>query len=125
MPSFPESVTAAWDNREEPYVFSTVDKKGNPNSIYVTCAKLNDNKIVIADNKFQKTRQNLLNGSSGSFLFITKEGKSFQIKGTLEYQKSGKLYDEMKQGWLAPKYPGNAATVLHVEEVYSGAEKLL
>jgi predicted pyridoxine 5'-phosphate oxidase superfamily flavin-nucleotide-binding protein len=125
MPSLPETVKTAWENRADHYIFSTVDEKGLPNAIYVTCVKLYDDKIVIADNKFQKTRQNILNGSKGSLLFITKEKKSFQVKGTLEYHNSGKLYDEMKKGWLAAKYPGNAATVLYAEEAYSGAEKLL
>jgi hypothetical protein len=42
----------------------------------------------------------------------------------LEYLTEGKIFDEMKNGWLDKKHPGHAATVIHIEEVYSGAEKL-
>jgi len=125
MPSLPESMNTAWENRQKPFIFTTVNANGTPNSIYVTCVKWYDDKIVVADNKFKKTKSNIISGSKGAFLFITKEGKSFQIKGKLDYQKSGELYDDMKNGWLEAKYPGNAATVLYVEEAYSGAEKLL
>ncbi len=63
------------------------------------------------------------NGSYGSILFITEDHKSFQIKGTISYHTTGKVYDEMK-GWLDPKYPGHAAAVLEVEKVYQGADRL-
>lgn len=127
MALLPDSVKAAWEKRAEPFVFTTVDKNGMPNSIYVVCVNWYDDKIVIADNKFQKTKENLKSGSKGTLLFITNEekAKAYQVKGSLEYQESGALYDEMKKGWLDPKFPGNGATVLNVEEVYSGAEKLL
>ena len=46
------------------------------------------------------------------------------MKGSLEYQTSGQVFDEMKNGWLDKKYPGHAAVVFRIEEVYSGAEKL-
>jgi len=29
------------------------------------------------------------------------------------------------KAWLDPKYPGHGAAVLHVEEVYNGATRLL
>jgi predicted pyridoxine 5'-phosphate oxidase superfamily flavin-nucleotide-binding protein len=125
MQSLPESVRKAWDNRKEPNIFTTVSEDNMPNAIYVTCVKWYNDMIVIADNKFHKTRRNIKSGSKGTLLFITKEGKSFQVKGRLEYQESGKLYDDMKNGWLEARYAGNAATVLYAEEVYSGAEKLL
>jgi len=57
-------------------------------------------------------------------LFVAGENKAYRIKGSLEYHVSGEIYDDMKQ-WREPKYPGNAACVLRVEEVYSGAKKLL
>ncbi len=127
MASLPDNVKKAWEKRAEPFVFTTVDENGMPNSIYVVCVKWYDDKIVIADNKFQKTKQNIHAGCKGTLLFITKEekAKAYQVKGSLEYQQSGALYDEMKQEWLDSKFPGNGATVLNVEEVYSGAEKLL
>ena len=79
--------------------------------------------VVVADNYFHKTRANIAAGSQGSLLFITKEGKSYQLKGRFEYHISGPLYDAMKR-WNPVKYPGVAATVLRVAEVFCGAERL-
>lgn len=124
MVALPENVIQAWDDREGPVILTTVDKDGLPNSIYATCVGIfSEHKWVVADNYFQKTRANILSGSRGAILFMTKDGKAFQAKGTIEYHKNGEIYDHMKS-WLDPKFPGHAAAVLKVEEVYSGAEKL-
>jgi len=125
MPNLPKIVSEAWEKREEAIVFSTADESGIPNSIYATCvSKADESTIVIADNYFDKTRKNIRAGSRGSVLFITKEGKSFQIKGHIEYHLEGDLFNAMKQ-WNPAEHPGHAAAALKVEEVYSGAEKLL
>jgi len=124
MALLPEIVGQAWENREGPTVFATVDAAGNPNVIYVTCVrKVSEEMFVVADNFFYKTKANILSGSKGSLLFITKEGKSFQVKGSIEYHIEGAVFENMKQ-WNPAKLPGHAATVLKVERVYSGAEEL-
>lgn len=124
MSALSNDVSQAWDEHEGPVVFTTVDTTGKPNSIYATCVrKWSAEKLVVADNYFSKTRANILAGSRGSILFITGEGKAFQVKGTIGYEKEGEIFDDMK-GWLEPRFPGHAAAVLSVEEVYSGAEKL-
>lgn len=124
MAVLPELVMQAWEKREGPIVFTTVDTKGIPNTIYATCVSLyNPETIVIADNRFKKTRNNIFNGSKGSILFLTDEKKSFQIKGSIEYHKTGSIYDDMKR-WNPARLPGHAAVAFKVEEVYSGAEKL-
>jgi predicted pyridoxine 5'-phosphate oxidase superfamily flavin-nucleotide-binding protein len=121
----PEIAVQGWENREGPVVLTTVDSNGIPNSIYVTCVKkIADDRIVVADNKMHKTQANIMAGSPASVLFITKEKKAFQLKGSTSYQTNGKIFDEMKNGWLDKKYPGHAAVVIDVEEIYSGAEKL-
>jgi len=121
----PEIVLQGWENREGPFVLTTVDPNGTPNSIYVTCVnKTADGQIVVADNKMLKTQANIKAGSPVSLLFLTKERKAFQLKGSASYQTSGKIYDEMKNGWLDKKFPGRAAVVIDVKEVFSGAEKL-
>ena len=125
MPKLPDLVNEQWDNREGPIVLTTVDKDGTPNAIYAGCIrKLDDGRILVVDNYFDKTRRNIRSGSKGAVLFITKERKSFQIKGTVEYHKDDAVYDGMKS-WVDPKYPAHAAAVVNVEEVYSGAEQLL
>jgi predicted pyridoxine 5'-phosphate oxidase superfamily flavin-nucleotide-binding protein len=96
-----------------------------PNSIYATCASnFGEDKLVIADNYFNKTRVNLINGTKGSLLFMTSEGKAVQVKGSMSCVTEGEIFDDMKC-WNPEKHPGHAAAVLTVEEAYSGAEKLI
>jgi len=125
MSALPEEVSKAWENRKGPIILSTVNKNGIPNSIYATCvSKYSEDTLVIANNYFSKTLKNIEDNSKGSILFITKEDKSYQVKGSIEYHKDGPVFEDMKK-WNPKKHPGHAATALKVEEVYSGAEKLL
>ncbi len=121
----PNEYIKAWNDRHGPVVFATVDKKALPNAIYASCVKLyEEGRIVIADNHFDKTRANIRSGSKGAVLFISTENDSFQVKGTIEYHTEGRFYNEMKK-WLDPKFPGHAAAVINIEEIYSGSRKLL
>ena len=120
----PQEVIQAWEDRNGPVVFTTVDGNGVPNSIYATCVgRFDESVLVIADNYFDKTRSNIKNGSRGSVLFMTNGNKAYQVKGTIEYHAEGELFDFMKS-WNPEKHPGHAAAVLRVEEVFSGAKKL-
>lgn len=125
MVKIPEVVSQAWINRSGPVVLTTVSEQGMPNSIYATCvSQYDEGTIVVADNYFDKTRQNILAGGKGSVLFITGEGTAYQLKGTISYHQQGAIYDDMKQ-WNPSKHPGHAAAALTVEEVYSGAKRLV
>jgi len=121
----PQKVQEAWENKKGPVIFSTVDNDSRPNAIYATCVSLyEDEYIVVADNYFDKTRTNILNGSSGSVLFMSDQDQAFQIKGKIEYIREGEIYDDMKK-WNPEKHPGHAAAALKIEEIYSGAEKII
>ncbi len=125
MKSLPEKVSKAWELRKNAVVFSTVDVNGVPNSIYVkSVSKYNDSHFVIADNYFDKTRKNILSGSKACILFITDEGKSYQLKGSVSYLQSGDIFNDMKK-WNSTQHPGHAAVCLEVQEVYSGSEKIV
>ena len=125
MAVLPERVRKAWDDRQRAVVLTTVNPQGMPNSIYVASVSIfDDETLVVADNYFNKTRENILSGSKGALLFLTKNGESYQIKGSLTYCREGEIFDDMKR-WNPTKHPGHAATALHVEEVYSGGERLL
>ena len=125
MKKLPEIASKAWDDRQDAIVFSTVSADGSPNSIYATCvSKRNENSIVVANNFFKKTMENIRSGSTGSILFITKDNKSYQIKGKIDYFTEGEIFDEMKK-WNPARLPGHGAAVITFEEVYAGAERLL
>jgi len=125
MPQLPEAVRTAWEKRNGPAILATVNEESMPNTIYVTCVALyDDSTVLIAENYFDKTRRNILAGSKGSFLFMTEDRKTYQIKGTISRHTSGPIFDHMKS-WNPEKHPGHAAAALTVEEVYSGAERLL
>jgi len=123
MAALPDIVTESWKDRQGPAVLTTVDKNGVPNSVYVNSVRIfSEDKIVIADNYFHKTRQNILAGSKGSLLFITHKVKAYQIKGSIEYHESGEIYDFMKS-WNPSKHPGHAAAALIVEDRIPGGRE--
>jgi hypothetical protein len=126
MPTLPEVVIEAWKDRDGPIVLTTVDENGVPNAIYASCVSRydDDETFIIADNYFDKTKKNIFSGSVGSLLFITKERKSYQIKGELEYYTEGEYYQDMKR-WNNEGLPGHAAAVIRVQDVYKGATKLV
>ncbi len=125
MNKLPEIVSEAWQNKQDAIVFSTVNADGTPNSIYVTCVSMyNETQVLVANNFFSKTLENIQAGSKGSILFITKEDKSFQLKGMLSYFTEGELFDDMKK-WNPTRLPGHGVAVLEIQEVFAGAQKLL
>lgn len=125
MPILPENVRRDWEDRQTPAVLATVGADGVPNVIYVTCInRFGEDRIVIADNYFHKTRANILSGSKGALLFRSKSGTCYQIKGHFEYLHEGPVFDDMKL-WNLPGKPGKAAAALVIEEIFTGAERLL
>ncbi len=125
MAALPQQVIEAWEQHTGPVVLTTVSATGIPNSIYATCVgRFDAERIVVADNYFDKTRANIKAGSYGSLLFIVGDDSAYQIKGRLEYHTSGPVFDDMKS-WNPEKHPGHAAVAIVAEEVYSGAERLL
>ena len=125
MAKLTQRVCRAWENREEKLVFATVDRGGKPNVVWVSCVRLiDDERLLIVNNYFHKTLENILSGSTGSLLFITPEREAYQIKGTLSYHVDGDEYADMKK-WLDPKFAGIGAIILTVTEIYAGVEKVV
>ena len=125
MTKIPEIVKTSWNHRKGPIVFATVDQNGNANVIYATCVTMYDDQtVVIANNYFSKTIQNIHSGSRGSVLFISEDGYAIQLKGSITYYQDGPIFDDMKK-WNPEKHPGLGAAALNIEEIYNGAEKLL
>ncbi len=123
MIKIPEEVLNAWKKRQGPVVLTTISKQGIPNSIYATCAELFDgNKVLVANNKFYKTYNNILECENAVILFITDDMKAYQFKGTISYKTEGKEFDDMKK-WNPPHLAGKGVAIFDVQEIYAGAEK--
>ncbi|QZE15909.1 pyridoxamine 5'-phosphate oxidase family protein [Halosquirtibacter laminarini] len=120
----PEIIKEEWLNKQAAIVLTTISKTGIPNSIYATqVALFGENKVLIANNKFQKTLENINSCSEATLLFITKNNKSYQLKGTISYKTEGAEFDDMK-GWNRSDLPGFGVAVIEVKEIYSGAKKI-
>lgn len=125
MPTLTPEAHDAWLNRERRMVLTTTDANNVPNAIWILCAELiDDDKFVIANNSMHKTLENIKNGGTASLLYIAPEREAYQVKGTIEHHLSGPVYDSMKS-WLNPNYPGKSAVLLHIEEVYYGADRVV
>lgn len=124
MANLTDEFKAAWDNIQAAAAFTTVDKDGNPNTIWVKAMKIiADDKIAISDNYFDKTRANIKSGSKASFLIIDDKRNNFQVKGSIDYHTDGDVYADMKK-WNREDLPGVAVAVLNVEEIWSGSKKI-
>jgi len=124
LASLPTSVREMCDDRDGPVILATVRPEGLPNITHVGCVgALGEDRLVVADNYFDKRRKNLLNGGKASLLFRCKKGKAYQAKGTREYHQSGEIFDHMKT-CNPSRHPGHGAAALRIEEVYSGAETI-
>lgn len=125
MAKIPPAILEAWQDREGPIVVTTVGTDGLPNAIYATCVSTHgDTALLVANNYFKKTMANIAAGSKASVLFLTKAGKSYQVKGSVAYHTQGPVYEEMKR-WNPPEHPGHGAAMVEVEAVFSGAEQLV
>ncbi len=123
MTAIPKEVKDAIE-REKTFVLTTADKASVPNAAYIAYLKtVEDDKILIADNYFDKTRKNLNVNNKVSIIMLDEQKGSYQIKGTAQCLTEGKYFDEMKE-WVDPKHPAVQAVVVTVEEVYNGSKRL-
>ena len=126
MVCLPEAVREAWEDRDGPVILATVNPDTAPNIIYASCVgAFGDDRLVVADNFFDKTRKNLLSGSKGSILFRCKKGKAYQVKGEFQrFETSGETYDKFAK-YVKEKLglDVNNAAIIKVAEVFSGGGK--
>ncbi len=128
MAKLPQEVKDAWSNREGWFVLSTVSADGEPNAAWMGAVKrLDDERVAIIDNYFNKTRANIQAGSRGSLLMLSADRKPYQIKGRIEYVTEGAILDELRewQKQIKDDLPGVGAAIIHVESVFSGGEQLV
>ncbi|MDD4527343.1 MAG: pyridoxamine 5'-phosphate oxidase family protein [Candidatus Margulisbacteria bacterium] len=127
MIKIPQEVKFAIE-KTYPICIATANNEGIPNIIYVGFLKcLNDTTIVIADNKFAKTKNNILANSNISIVVLDPDTrKSYQLKGKTEYIENGEKYQyvvDWVQNKRADIYPKGAVYVT-ITEIFSGDKKI-
>jgi len=127
MAKLSEEVKTAIDKATNVCV-ATTDGGAIANVVYVSYLKYQDDKtIIIADNKFSKTRQNLSLNPKLSFVVLdTDTKKSYQIKGTVTSYDKGEQYQSVVD-WVHVKHPQTtpfSALYVEIEEVFCGSEKI-
>lgn len=125
MARIPFRIRQAWETRSDLMIFATADASGEPNVVYVKCVyPFGDDAFLIADNKFDKTRRNILEGHPcGSLLFICEDHAAYQIKGRLEYHLEGEAFQSML-AQTPDRFARHAAVLLRVESCFCGAERV-
>lgn len=127
MAKLPEEVKTAIDKAATACV-ATADNDAVCNVVYVSYLKYQDDEtIVIADNKFGKTRVNLNANPKLAFVVLDSDTKkAYQVKGTVESYSEGDKYQSVVD-WVHVKHPQTtpkAALYVQVEEVYCGIEQI-
>lgn len=108
--------------KQKPTPIATASKDGKPNVVYIGYLKiLDDERIMIGDNFFNKTLKNLEENPRICILCYDSETKrSYQIKGSVKVHKQGPEFEEMRS-WVHganPKMPAKSCVMVTVEEVY-------
>ncbi|MDD5328100.1 MAG: pyridoxamine 5'-phosphate oxidase family protein [Phycisphaerae bacterium] len=123
MAQLPDAVKEAI-TKQDVFPVATSNQDCMPNVIYIGYLKVvNDETVLIADNYLNKTRDNILSNGKISFVVRDEKKGSYQIKGTAERLTEGDLFDEV-QKWVPDDLPKVAAILVHVEEIYNGAEQI-
>lgn len=120
------------NQRPIPIATSNISKDGLhsiPNLVYVSFIKVYDEEtIIIADNKFYKTRMNLIeNPEIAITIYNPDSNQSYQIKGTVEIYESGSIYEECVS-WVHDRKPNiktKAIIIVHIRDVYNKDKKLI
>ncbi len=111
-------------------VLGTSNKKGIPNAVPVGILRYHEDgeTLILVDNYFLKTRQNLDDNPVATLSFWDmeeKEGKlvtksGFQLKGRIKIEDKGPLYEKIKAEVKAmnANLPAKALILLGVEDIF-------
>lgn len=107
---------------------ATANNEALANVVYVGYLKyLDDETILIADNKFEKTRANIDSNPKLAFVVLDPDTrKAFQVKGDITVYTDGEELNAAIE-WVHHNHPEmtpKAAVHLHVNEIYCGGERL-
>ena len=81
-----------------------------------------DETLVVSDNYMNKTKANLEENPIVAFNGYA-DGKSYQIKCRVHWEMTGPRYEQIRKMATSGtrQFPGKAAVVCSVEEVYQGS----
>lgn len=116
----PEKVEKTLEETDLVYVGTCSDE--TPNVSIVGYFKIIDeDKILLADNYFKKTRKNIeKNPSVAITAKFPEESTAYELKGAAEIYTEGEIFEEMKE-WVLSKekdMPAKAAVVVTIEKVF-------
>ena len=105
------------------FPFATASKGGEPNVIPIGMCDLQEDgeTIWIADNYFNKTRNNLDENPRGAIYVWGPEIKGcYQIKGNIEIKTEGEDYEKMYKMVKSKgdRFPAKALAVMKITDVY-------
>jgi len=110
-------------NKTALIAFGTSDKECNPNINTIFWKKILDDKetIILIDNFFKTTKQNVLENEKGCISFWNSETEEgYKIKGVAKYYTEGDIFKKGKE-FIQEKNPNRiprGVIELKVEEIY-------
>jgi uncharacterized protein len=122
MVKVPSEVKAIFE-KQRVIPMATADKHARPNVILVGMWYwADDETLVVSDNYLNKTKANLVENPVVAFNGWA-DGKSYQIKCRVNWETAGPRYEHIKKIATSGtrQFPGKAAVVCYVEEVYQGS----
>ena len=88
-------------SKQDLHTLATATPDGVPNIIYVKFLKVHDDeRVLIANNKFQKTEENLSTNPQLAFVVLDEENHcSYQLKGTVSIHNHEEIFKETSR-WV-------------------------
>ncbi|NQU07430.1 MAG: pyridoxamine 5'-phosphate oxidase family protein [Candidatus Abyssubacteria bacterium] len=129
MARMPQVVMEKFADMEAAKFMATVDKDGNPNvAPILSIMPFGEEKLVFVDIMMNKTRKNLLSNGKVAASVLTKDGISYQVKGTFEgFQTSGPVFEMFASHPMLKynSYSGpRAVGLIQVDSLYTGCPPL-
>ena len=104
--------------RNKTIVLATADKNDQPNAVFVEVSSLEDDTIIITDNHFERTMDNLLENNKVSLLVFEEDySYHYKIYGESQYFTAGQHLNFVKGLESNKGYSPKGALVIKIKEV--------
>ena len=108
---------------QENIIFTTVDKNGQPRSIYVIPSRIESDKIILSNIQMHKSFENIKENNK-CFINVFMPNKNdlqYKIEGVAEIYETGSLFEEIKTYEetenLPPELKVNAIIVVKIKNI--------